>query len=157
MKLNARTRIGLARLIGQFLAEMYRYDDGRTLPVMHAARVTTPQLAVLEFVRVPRTVSAAAIHVGLSKPATSQMIDKLVRRGFVRRSEGVVDRREKAIALSAKGAALLEKIAAARAARFEASLAVLSPGVASRLNSSLAEVVDEIQKAAWPRSEAASR
>lgn len=151
MKSNEKTVVRLARLVGRFLAEMYRYDDGRTLPVMYAAGVTTPQLAVLEFARASRTVSAIALHVGLSKPATSQMIDKLVRRGFIRRSEGAIDRRQKAIVLSAKGETLLQKIAAARAARFEASLAALSPETAARLNAALVEAVDAIEKAARPR------
>jgi hypothetical protein len=42
------------------------------------------------------------------------------------------DRREKVLILTASGIALPERISAARAARFEASLAVLSPRVAVR-------------------------
>jgi DNA-binding MarR family transcriptional regulator len=55
------------------------------------------------------------------------MINKLVHRKLIRRSDGAVDRREKALLLTAKGIALLERFSAARAAPFEASLAVLSP------------------------------
>jgi DNA-binding MarR family transcriptional regulator len=140
-------RRSLARLVNRFLGEMHRYDAGRTLPLMHAEKLTTPQLAVLEFVRVARTVSAVALHVGLSRPATSQMINKLVHRGLVRRSEGSVDRREKAVTLTSKGLSLLDKISAARAARFQSSLADLSPGVASRLKQTLVDVVAELDKA----------
>jgi DNA-binding MarR family transcriptional regulator len=137
----------LALLVGRFLTEMHRHDAGRTLPLLHAAKLTMPQLAVLEFVRVARTVSAVAVHVGLSRPATSQMIDKLVDRKLVRRSEGAVDRREKALLLSAKGIALLDRISAAREARFKASLAVLSPHVARRLMRALEETVTELERA----------
>ena len=137
----------LAHLVGRFLGEMHRYYAGRTLPLMHAAKLTTPQLAVLEFVRVARTVSAVAEHVGLSRPATSQMINKLVARQLVRRSESVADRREKAVVMGAKGIALLERISAARAARFGASLAVLSPRVAARLMGALEEAVAALDKA----------
>lgn len=120
---------------------------------MHAARLATPQLAVLEFVRIPRTVSAVAVHVCLSRPATSQMLNKLVYRQLVQRSEGVVDRREKAVVLSAEGTALLKKIAEARAARFEASLAVVSARCADRLGAALVDVLAEMDKAQEPSPE----
>jgi DNA-binding MarR family transcriptional regulator len=146
MELSYATKSSLMVLVGRFLSEMHRHDAGRTLPLMHAAKLTAPQLAVLEFVRVSRTVSAVAVHVGLSRPATSQMINKLVGRNLIRRSEGAVDRREKALILSAKGVALLERISAARKARFEASLAILSPQVATRLMHALEEAVGELHK-----------
>jgi DNA-binding MarR family transcriptional regulator len=140
-------------MVWRFLSAMHRYDAGRTLPIMHAAQLTTPQLAVLEFVHAPRTVSAVALHVGLSRPATSQMIDKLVRRRLVRRSEGTEDRREKAVVSSAKGEALLKTIARARSARFDASLLVLSSPVAAKLAATLSEVVEELDQAQPPSPE----
>jgi hypothetical protein len=82
MKSKSPSPVSLGRLVSQFLTEMYRYDAGRTLPILHASKLTTPQLAVLEFARTPCTVSAAAEHVGLSRPATSQLVQKLVERGF---------------------------------------------------------------------------
>lgn len=145
MKLNDK-RV-LARLVSRFLGEMHRYDAGRTLPLLYAAKLTTPQLAVLEFVRNAHTVSAVALHVGLSRPATSQMINKLVQRGLVRRSEGAVDRREKAVTLTHEGFSLLERISAARDARFEASLAALSPHIVARLKQTLADAVAELDEA----------
>jgi len=139
-----RSRLG--HVVGRFMSQMHRYDGGRTLPLLYAAKLSTPQLAVLEFVRAPRTVSAAAAHVGLSRPATSQLINKLVRHRLVSRSEGALDRREKDVALSAKGRALLDRIAAARAARFDASLAALPPRLAARLAGVLIDVVDALDK-----------
>jgi DNA-binding MarR family transcriptional regulator len=146
MKGTRKKQARLADLVGRFLREMHRYDVGRTLALLHEAELTTPQLAVLEFVRVSRTVSAVGEHVGLSRPATSQMVEKLVQRRLVRRSEGAVDRRERAVALTAKGTALIEKIAAARATRFEASLALLPPRTAARLAGALAEAVAAFEK-----------
>jgi DNA-binding MarR family transcriptional regulator len=157
MKLSRPTKRQLALLLARFLSEMHRYDAGRTLPLMHAAKLTTPQLALLEFVRVSRTVSAAAVHVGLSRPATSQMLNKLVHRRLVRRSEGVVDRREKAVTLTAKGAELLKSISAARTARFAASLAVLSPRVAARLLGALKESTTALDKAHAPSRKSSRR
>lgn len=134
----------MGSLVYRFLGAMHRYDGGRTLPLLHAAKVTTAQLAVLEFTCEPQTVSAVATYLGLSRPATSQLIDKLVSGGFTRRVEGKLDRRERHIILTAKGRTLIERIAAARAARFGASLAVLTPAVASRLQLILSEVVEAL-------------
>lgn len=136
----------LARLVGRFMGEMHRFDMGRTLRIMQSEKLTTAQAAVLEFVRSPRTVSAVALHLGLSLPATSQMIGKLVRRRLVRRFEGTLDRRERTLVLSAPGGRLLQSIASARHARFEASLSVLPPRVAARLEGALMEAVGALEK-----------
>lgn len=129
---------------------MHRYDGGRSLPVLHESGLTTPQLAVLELVRVPCTVSVVAEHLGLSRPATSQLVQKLVKRGLLLRSEGIADRRERALVLSPEGGALLLAIADARAARFEAALAVLPASVGSRLKSGLSAAVEALQIAPAP-------
>lgn len=138
------SRVPLGGLVSQFLTEMYRYDGGRTLPILHASKLTTPQLAVLEFARFPCTVSAAAEHVELSRPATSQLVQKLVERGFLRRSENSSDRRERLLALTAQGEILLGAIAAARAARFEATLAAVPAPVAARLGTALQAAIEAL-------------
>jgi len=143
-------RSSLGRLVARFLAEMHRYDGGRTLPVLHQSGLTTPQLAVLELVRVPCTVSAVAEHLGLSRPASSQLVQKLVERGLLIRSEGKADRRERALVVSPSGESLLGEIAAARAARFEAALAVLPARTASRLKSGLSAAVEALHDAPAP-------
>ena len=138
---SQRDQSPLGQLVAEFLSEMHRYDAGRTLPILYDARLTTPQLAALEFVRTPGTVSALANHLGLSLPATSQTVQKLVRRRLISRSEGATDRRKKILRLTGPGRSLLAEIAAARAKRFEASLTVLSAAVADQLQSALSEAV----------------
>lgn len=145
MKLSPRDRKLLAGLVGRFLRAMHRYDAGRMLPLVHAADLTLPQLAVLEYVEAPRSVSAVAEYLGLSRPASSQMVDKLVRRGWLRRSEGVADRRQRAVTLTGRGRVLLEKVHAARSARFEASLAQLPSTVAEPLRCALTQTLAKLE------------
>lgn len=140
----------LGALVERFMREMHRFDGGRTLPLLHSASLTTPQLAVLEFTRTPRLVSDVATFVGLSRPATSQLVDKLTRVGLVRRSPGTSDRRQRYVALSAKGANLVDRVAAARAARFRASLASVPAGLAKRFAQVLAEVVSSLNASSQP-------
>lgn len=157
VKAMEHTRRPLGILVQRFLSSMHCYDAGRTLPILHAAGLTTAQLAVLEFAREPQKVSTVATYLGLSRPATSQLVDKLVRGGLIRRVEGSVDRRQRNVILSAKGKALVARIEAAKAARFDASLAVLAPAVAARFELILAEVVDALSGTGTPFPPSQSR
>lgn len=147
MKIYSKS-ISLTKLVTCFLGEVTGFDAGRALPLLHAAKLTTPQLAALEFVFERRSISTVASYLGLSRPATSQMIHKLVRRGLIRRSEGTIDRREKAVLLTAKGKTLLKKIASARSARFAKSVSVLPKRSASRLKGALREAMRHMDQAA---------
>jgi DNA-binding MarR family transcriptional regulator len=140
----------LGVLVERFMRAMHRYDGGRTLPLLHSTNLTTPQLAVLEFTRTPRLVSDVAAFLGLSRPATSQLVDKLARGGLVRRSLGTIDRRQRYVALSAKGAGLVDRVAAARAARFRASLASVPNELARRFAQVLAELVSTLKASGQP-------
>jgi DNA-binding MarR family transcriptional regulator len=136
------------------MAALHRFDRGRTLPIFQRTGLTTPQLATLEVLRSePKTVSAVASELGLSRPATSQMVDKLVRKRLVSRAQGLTDRRQRSLVVTARGRALMARIDEARAARFEASLAALPAATRARLDDALTEVVRALQ-AAQPREAA---
>jgi DNA-binding MarR family transcriptional regulator len=146
MKSFDRSIQSLSTVVGRFMGEMHRHDAGRTVRLMHATKVGMPQLAALELVRQPSTVSAIAAHIGLSRPATSQLIDKLVKKGLVGRSEGPTDRRERRVLITKKGEALLDRVRTARMARFTASLEVLAPALRDRLRRTLCEVVEAMEQ-----------
>ncbi|CAM3173957.1 MarR family transcriptional regulator [Deinococcus saxicola] len=67
--------------------------------------VSFTQMTALYKVRAfaPISVTALAEHLGVSLPATSQLIQELVRRNLMERRENPQDRREKLLALSEKG------------------------------------------------------
>lgn len=52
-------------------------------------------------------VSEMAEHLGITSAAVSQLLEKLVQQGYIVRSEGLHDRRLKAIALTDSGRELL--------------------------------------------------
>lgn len=71
------------------------------------ARLTLPQFRILaELSRGERFVGKLAERHGISQPAMSKMVDGLVRRGLVRRTPGIEDRRVNQLSLTTKGAAL---------------------------------------------------
>ena len=54
-------------------------------------------------------IHSLADHLGVTKAAVSQMVDKLVESGLISRDEDPIDRRSKLICLSKRGEDLLQK------------------------------------------------
>jgi DNA-binding MarR family transcriptional regulator len=73
------------------------------------------------------SVSDLGAHAGISNAASSQMIDRLVGMDLLQRSEDPNDRRNKVIALSPQGRAMIEQGIEARRAWMEQLTTALSP------------------------------
>ena len=84
------------------------------------------QLAALYAVAGPVTLTIGdlAEQLGRSPSATSRLVGELVERGYLRRAEEVVDRRQRVLSLTAQGLALLSAVDRARADQF---LSVVRP------------------------------
>ena len=84
------------------------------------------QLAALYAVAgtVTLTVGDLAEQLDRSPSATSRLVDGLVARGYLERAEEVADRRQRVLALTAEGNALLSTVDRSRADQF---LAVVRP------------------------------
>lgn len=73
------------------------------------------------------SVSDIAEHLGLALSTTSQLVDGLVKRGYVTRENAATDRRRMVITLTDGGRAMLETVRAAAQARMAEQVATLSP------------------------------
>jgi DNA-binding MarR family transcriptional regulator len=84
------------------------------------------QLAALYAVAGPVTLTVGdlAEQLDRSASATSRLVSSLVQRGYLERTEEVVDRRQRVLGLTAEGQALLATVDRARADQF---LAVVRP------------------------------
>jgi DNA-binding MarR family transcriptional regulator len=84
------------------------------------------QLAALYAVAGPVTLTVGdlAEQLGRSHSATSRLVGQLVARGYLERREEVVDRRQRVLAITVAGQALLSAVDHARADQF---LAVVRP------------------------------
>jgi DNA-binding MarR family transcriptional regulator len=89
-------------------------------------RLGFTQLAALYAVAGTETLTVAdlADRIGRSPSATSRIVGGLVRRGLLSSTEEVVDRRQRTLSLTQRGAALLATIDRSRAEQF---LAVVRP------------------------------
>jgi DNA-binding MarR family transcriptional regulator len=120
---------------------------------MNDAVITLPQLLLLS--RIERLGSASLGAIGeespASIPALSQMIDRLVRQGWLDRAEDPDDRRRKTIRVTPRAGDLLCKVATARSADFDLGLSSLSEELRAQLTTVLEQAVTEVESARLAR------
>ena len=148
--------IDAARSLGDLLQDFVgrvAHRGGHTLTIMNEASVTLHQVILLNRLRDVRrsTVSDLAAILGMSAPSVSQMVDRLHRLHLVTRSEMPDDRRKKQIELTQTGQALLERLAQARSAEFEAGTARLSAALRAELAGLLERAVGHLSRQAEVR------
>jgi DNA-binding MarR family transcriptional regulator len=96
---------------------------------VHELALSTSQFVALLLLRDAGAVSVSTIadHLRLSRGATSSLVERLVRRQMVRRTEDPANRRQKRVDLSAEGRRLIEHVDAMHETALDAALASLSP------------------------------
>ena len=103
------------------------------------------------------TLKEAAESVHVSLPAASRMVDDLVRRGFVARTEDAEDRRMKRVRLTDSGGQVIRQLNAARQNGFETFAHTLSPTEHEQLARALATLLEQRPDLADCRPEEAIR
>jgi DNA-binding MarR family transcriptional regulator len=104
--------------------------------------LSVPQFRVLAYLgRDPgASLSAVAQHVGVASATASAMVERLVQRRLVSRSGDPAERRRVRLALTAQGAALLDRSRAHARTRVEERLQVLTPAGLAELAAGLARL-----------------
>lgn len=121
------------RRLGELLNELnwaiHRHSAGETLRVMNEAGLTLPQMVVLHMLHHagPSPLNRLSDATRLSASATSSLVDRLVERGLVDRAEDPDDRRQKRVAITPAGVALLEDLARLRVIELDEALSSLDP------------------------------
>jgi len=72
--------------------------------------ITVEQFHVLRFVRKGMSISELAIAKNISRPAISQAVDVLVKKGLLIRTQSTSDRRYAELTLTKEGNALLDAV-----------------------------------------------
>jgi DNA-binding MarR family transcriptional regulator len=131
------------------LVDLVAHRSGAVLALMNDAAVTLPQVLLLS--RAERLGSASLAELAdessASIPALSQMADRLVHQGWLDRAEDPVDRRRKAIRITARAGAFLRKLEAARSEDFDLGLRPVGPDVQAQLATALERAVSAIESA----------
>ncbi len=138
------------------LFRLLQHVVGRSIDGLHALlqehHLSLPQLGALHFLRAEGTqsVSAIAHHVQLSLAATSHLIERLVQRGLLARTEDPSDRRQKRVDLTDEGRALVSGIQAEAMASLDALLATVPNDLRQRLDHDLRDVLDALEPPSAP-------
>jgi DNA-binding MarR family transcriptional regulator len=115
---------------------------------MDEAGLSFPQINVLMGLFHGRNIGVSMIgkQMGVSNPAASQAIDRLVQMGFVERTEDPEDRRAKRLALTKKAQALMEKWIASRSQWVEGLTRALTPAQQEAVASALTLLTEAARK-----------
>lgn len=106
--------------------------------------LTLPQVQVLRILHqqgVAVPTGKLAVCLKISAPATTQLTDRLLRKGLIERRTSEDDRRAVLVALSDAGQRLIDKFRERRNASFGAALSQLSEAEQVQVVSSLKKVI----------------
>lgn len=122
------------------------HPRGRVLKYMTETSVTVPQAILINLVdqHSGSTPSSLAEKMQISLPSASQMIERLVKLGFLQRTEEAEDRRRKSIATTRTARTFLRKLKSLRSAEYSAGTARLSETTRRRLAQVLSDVMTEL-------------
>lgn len=139
-------RLGV--LLPQFMDLINRRSAGQTMRIMSECGLTLPQMVALHALRGAGVLRVHGVQeaLQLSASATSALVDKLVEKGFVSRVENPDDRREKRLALTPSGTALLDRLARERASEFTNAISVLDPELRAQLVTMFERVIDQLRQ-----------
>jgi DNA-binding MarR family transcriptional regulator len=136
----------LSALVNELLSHVHRRSAGDSLAIMTETGLTMPQLVTLHMLAHAggRSVGTIASCLRLSPPATSHLVDRLVRAKLVVRTEDPEDRRQKRLAITDGGRSLLQRINSERSREVSVVLARLTPALRRQFAEVLERVIEEL-------------
>jgi DNA-binding MarR family transcriptional regulator len=141
--MSQRDQLGI--LLEEFINRV-SHPRGKTLSLMMEASVTTAQVILLHLAQKhPNSQHAElAQAMKLSRSSASQMIERLVKAGFLVRRENARDRRAKTLAITSKGSAFLKRLHLVRSKEYAIGASALSPGTRKRLIQVISQCLTEL-------------
>jgi MarR family transcriptional regulator, organic hydroperoxide resistance regulator len=133
----------LAEVLDGFGEAMSRLMVDQLQKHLSELDLTLPQIQVLRILHRQGTVPTGKLAQCLrtSAPATTQLTDRLLRKGLIERRSSADDRRAVLVALSDSGQRLIDRFRERRNAVFGAALSQLSEAEQAQVVSSLQKVI----------------
>lgn len=149
MPSTAHPETQLPSALLRFMQAYLRFSIDDLTSALKEHELTMPQLAALQFLRAegPRSVSAIADHLNLSRTATSHAVERLVGKELVSREEDPRDRRRKSVTLSPTGAQLLTELHRRAATTLNELLANLPEDERDALERAVGDAVNTLEAA----------
>lgn len=113
--------------------------------------VTFAQMRVLWTLEVMGSAAAGEVarRLGIANPSATELVDRLVRGGYVHRAQSPEDRRQVVLTLRSKGRAMLADYAKRRRERFAKLVCVVGRKDVRRMGEALETLNEIVGK--WPR------
>lgn len=144
--LNSFTEVMSALMIDQYQKDIAELD--LTFPQAQAMRILR---------RGPMLTGQLACQLKISAPAITQLTDRLLRKGLIKRTAGALDRRCVIVGLSIRGRQLVDHFRQRRREVFSRALVHLSKQEQARITDVLVNVVAALEEfEANARGEAAN-
>lgn len=137
----------LAEILDGFAEAMSRLMVDQLQKHLAELELTLPQVQVLRILKREGTVPTGKLAgcLKISAPATTQLTDRLIRKGLIERQHSEDDRRAVLVALSPKGQNLINRFRQQRNAVFSAALSQLSEAERTQVVSSLQKVIAALE------------
>lgn len=135
------------------MRQLHKRISGRVMRDMQdelqALDLSFTQITALHQLRAsaPMTVTALADGARLSLPATSHLLERLVRRGLVGRQENPDNRREKLVALTDAGRRVVERMDTAFSGAYADTLTGLDPRLVQETQQNLQALLTALDAA----------
>lgn len=135
-----------AHLFYRLFGLVRRSSAGESTALMHRRGLTMAQVVTLHVLyRGDLSISALAERLGMSLPATSQLVDRLVDADLLGRAEDPADRRVRRLHLRPAGRQLLERLNELRLREIEEAFTALAPETRARLGAAVGAAVEELE------------
>lgn len=141
--MSQRQQLGV--LLEEFINRI-AHPRGEALTLMMEMSVTTAQVVLLVLAQKHPHSRHAELGsaMRISPSSASQMIERLVKIGFLTRRESSDDRRAKTLTVSPKGRAFLKRLQVVRSKEFAAGTEALSSATRERLIQVITQCLTEL-------------
>ncbi len=141
------TARSLGVLVQELMGLVHRRFAGDAMQIMAESGLTMPQIVALHVLRFgpPCHIGALGEHLKLSTSATSHMVERLFEKGLVDRTEDPIDRRQKNVAITAEGIALVVRLHTERTQELSRALSTLDPELREQLVSVFERVIAQLR------------
>ena len=138
--------IRIARALGEMLGLVSRRVSAGGMQLMADSGLTMPQIIALHALRWmgPMSIGGLGEHIRLSVSATSHLVERLVEKSMVERTEDPDDRRQKRVAIAPGGVEFTDRMHAARQEEFLQAVKTFDPEFRGQLANILEAAVQQL-------------
>ncbi len=138
----------LSELLEDMFGLIYYRFAGDSMSLMAESGLTMPQIVTMKILdhAGPQSISVVGERLSLTPSTVSHLVDQLVKKGLIDRSEDPDDRRQKRIAITAAGSALLNRLTDDRVTEIARVLGSLDPDTRNAMAGAVERAIADLSR-----------